>query len=198
MKRRTIYTVSGVAAILLMVMAAGLLRGCTSMVLPRPLTETELSQISRTRFDASVGVEKDENPLYSDRLIQALRRTGLFNKVEKLENLPKPDLIARVERHVYGTPTVPFLTGLSLGFIPTVVREEWGEVFSLRSPMIADSEITIDFTYRGATVLGWAAGFWNFSHNRTSVSPRESQRFYQALSSVICSREEEIRRMLEK
>jgi hypothetical protein len=179
-------------------MATGLLRGCASMALPRPLTETELSQISRIRFDASVGVEKDENPVYSDRLIHALRRIELFNKVEKLENLPRPDLIARVERHVYGTATVPFLTGLSLGFIPTIVREEWGEVFSLRSPMIADSEVIIDFTYRGATVLGWAAGFWNFFPNRTSVNPRETQRFYQSLASVICSRDEEIRRMLGK
>jgi hypothetical protein len=190
--------VSGVAAVLLIVMATGLLRGCTSMPLPRPLTDVELSQINKTRYNASVGVEKDENPLYSDRLIRALRKTELFNKVEKLENLPNPDLIARVERHIYGTATVPFLTGLSLGFIPTIVREEWGEVFSLRSLKIADSKITIDLTYKGTTVLGWAAGFWNFSPNRTFVNPRETQRFYQALANVICSRDGEIRRMLGK
>lgn len=197
MTRRRIYIVCGVVALLLITMAAGLIGGCTSMVLPPSLSDSELARVSSTRFHVSVGVEKDENPLYSDRLVHALRRTGLFSRIEKLEDLPHADLVARVNRHIYGTATLPILTGLSLGFIPTVVSEEWGEVFTLHANNKGNSAITIDFTYRGATVLGWVAGFLNISSDRTSTDPRKTHRFYQAFASAICTQESDIRRLIE-
>jgi len=197
MTRRKIYILCGIGAFFLIIMAAGLMGGCTSMVLPRSPSHAELARVSNTRFHVSIGVEKDENPLYSDRLVQALRRTGLFSRVEKLEDLPHADLVARVNRHIYGTATLPILTGLSLGFIPTVVSEEWGEVFTLHANNKGGSSVTIDFTYRGATVLGWVAGFLNISSDRTSTDPRKTQRFYQAFASVICTQESDIRRLIE-
>ena len=195
MTRRRIYILYGIVALLLINMAAGLIGGCTSMVLPRSLSQSELARVSSTRFNVSVGVEKDDNPLYSDRLVQALRRTGLFTRVEKLADLPNADLVARVNRHIYGTATLPILTGLSLGFIPTVVGEEWGEAFTLHANNRGGSAVTIDFTYRGATVLGWVAGFLNISPDRTSTDPTKTQRFYQALASAICTQESDIRRL---
>src|SRR3990172_10961428 len=148
MTRRNIYILCGIGAFFLIIMAAGLMGECTSMVLPRSPSHAELARVSNTRFHVSIGVEKDENPLYSDRLVQALRRTGLFSRVEKLEDLPHADLVARVNRHIYGTATLPILTGLSLCFIPTVVSEEWGEDLTLHSNNKPASSLTIDFTFR--------------------------------------------------
>jgi hypothetical protein len=196
MTRGKIYILCGMVGLLLIVMAAGLIGGCTSMVLPRSLSDAELARVRSTRFNVSVGVAKDENPLYSDRLVRALRRTRLFGRVERLEEVPNADLVARVDRHIYGTATIPILTGLSLGFIPTVTSEEWGEAFTLHANPKGNSAVTIEFTYRGATVLGWAAGFWNISSDRTSADPRKTQRFVQAFASAVCAQEGDIRRLI--
>src|SRR3972149_760998 len=127
MTRRNIYILCGIVALLLIIMAAGLIGGCTSMILPRSPSHAELARVSKTRFHVSIGVEKDENPLYSDRLVQALRRTGLFSRVEKLEDLPHADLVARVNRHIYGTATLHILTSFFFFFFSFHIGDGGGE-----------------------------------------------------------------------
>lgn len=181
----------------LLLFVSSLLFGCASAVLPPALTPTERTVVDSTHFAATVGVESyDFNPAYSDRLALALQRTGLFDDVRPLDELPNPDLIARVERHVYGTATIlPVITLLTLGVIPTWIDEEWGEVFSLRT---ADSEpVQIDFTFVGPSVGGWAAAVMNLSPNRTSGDPRETPRFTDAFASELSRNSDQIRALLK-
>ena len=135
--------------------------------------------------------------MYSERLIESLRRTGLFDAVGSLEELPDAALAARVERTIYGTATVPVLTAVSLGFIPTTVEEEWGESFSLRRNGSTSETVPVDFSYRGPSTLGWWAVVRSFSPDVTTASPPETERFRDALSVAIVAKAGDIVELLK-
>lgn len=167
--------------------------GCVSMTLPPRLTPEEKASIETVHFARTVGVESGDAPaVYAQRLVLALRNTGLFDAVETLERLPEPDFIARVERPVHGTAMIPVLPILTLGLIPQWVDEEWGEVFSLRAPDAPAESVLVDFTYTGPTTLGWVASLNNLRADRTGRSPRKTQLYSEALMVAICALREEI------
>jgi hypothetical protein len=174
----------------------GLYRGCSSSALPPAPTKEEIAKVKATHFKATVGVERYQYPVYSEHLIESLRRTKLFDEVAPLDQLPNPTLIARVERRIYGTATIPILTALSLGFIPTTVQEEWGESFSLHGKSPSIGGVGVDFSYVGPSTLGWWAAVRSLSSDISTVNPRRTKRFYDALAVAICSEEVEIRRIM--
>jgi len=71
-------------------MIAGISDGCASTSLPPKLSITQIDEIANTHFAASVGVEDFKYPVYSEKLTKALRRTGLFDKVEPLSSFKEP------------------------------------------------------------------------------------------------------------
>jgi hypothetical protein len=176
----------------LVLAGVGMYRGCSSAALPPRPNPAALARVRATHFRATVGVEKYQYPVYSERLVSSLRRTGLFDRVDALERLPNARLVARVERGVYGTATIPIWTALTLGIVPTIVKEEWGEVFSLRRNGEQTPTVGVNFTYVGPSTLGFAAAIMSLSPDITTAHPPETARFRDALSAGICSKAGEI------
>ena len=176
----------------------GMYRGCYSATLPPVPPAEALAKVRSTHFQASVGVEKYKWPVYTDSLVASLRKTGLFDRVERLEDLPDAQLVARVERPIYGTATIPILPIVSFGLIPSIADERWGEVFSLRSNTADAVPIPINFSYKGPTTLGWWAAVRSLSPDVSTSEPPETERFRDALSAVICAKADEITGMIEK
>ena len=171
--------------------------GCSSSTIPAPLSDLERAQVNAAHFEAVVGVEQFRFPVYSHSLVLALKETGLFDRVDHLDSLrTEPTLVARVERTIYGTATIPILTGLSLGFIPTTVEEEHGHSFSLRVPGETGHVVPIEFSYRGPTTLGWYAAILNLQKKRAGGSPKTHPQFYDALALEIVSHSDAIRGLL--
>jgi hypothetical protein len=103
-------------------LAAGLIlmtvAGCSSEALPPRLSDEQLKAIAAAHFKATVGVRRYRAPVYSDKLIEYLRKTQLFERVDVLDAFQKPPtFVAQVEAMVYGTATFPVLTFISFGFI---------------------------------------------------------------------------------
>ena len=191
-KRKLLIT-AVVAAVLVAIAAFG---GCSSSSLPSAPTDAQIRLLEQTHFKASVGVETYKYPVYTEGLIRDLRATGLFDRVEPLDQIDKPDLIARTERPVYGKATIPLWTIVTLGVVPTTVEEEHGHVFSLRRRGDPESPELVDYTYRGPTTLGWVAAFLNLSANRTSGNPIETRRFREGLALAVALRAEQITKLL--
>ena len=169
-----------IALILGMLMASG----CASSRLPPPLSATDLEQIKP--LDLSVGIEPYQYPVYPDKLRNDLRNTKLFESVElKGKMKERPDVIAKVEKPIYGTASIrPCLSLITLGIIPTTVIEQHGEVFSFCSPDDPSRIVRVEFTYESATKLGWLALFLNLSPN-WRINPESSHRYIDGLALAI-------------
>ncbi len=170
--------------------------GCASQPLPMKLQTPERALLEATHFDAVVAVDPEWEG-YARRLRDALRDTGLFDRVEMRDDLDvEPDLVARVTRPVYGTASIlPLLTVVTLGIVPTWGDEEWGDAFELTSAHGAES-VEVDFSYERPTILGWVALVANVSPNRQAGNPRNSTRFKEAFAHEIAARASDIERLL--
>lgn len=186
---------SSVPLLLLLLLAVG----CATSALPPKLSESQAERVRTTHFAARVAVEQYEPSGYSERLIQALRSTGLFDEVGPLGAVEEPDLVASVDRPIYGTASMlPLLTVVSLGIIPTFVSEEWGEDFTLRATGDGGGDVGIELSYEGPTTLGWLALLRAVSPRHTLGNPRETPRFRAGLSHALVAKEQEIRELVER
>jgi hypothetical protein len=190
--RRKLLAAAIVAAVLVTVASFG---GCGSFALPPRPTGAQLTALKSTRFAATVGVEEYKFPVYTERLVSDLRSTGLFRSVERMPAAGTPDLIARIERPVYGKATIPIWTILTAGIVPTTVEEEHGHVFSLTSSADPTRSVLVDYRYRGPSTLGWLAFFLNFSPDRSSENPLDTARFREGLGVAVSVRREEVARL---
>jgi hypothetical protein len=169
------------------------LPGCSSETLPPALTNAQLKAISSAHFKATIGVRRYNAPVYSDYLMEYLRKTTLFDEVAPLEEFQKPPtFVARVDRGIYGTATIPIFTIITLGIIPTIVEEEHGLEFSLIPNSPPKAPIAIRFSYRGPSTLGWWALYKGFLPNETWGSADWTARFVQSFASHIIEHEKEI------
>ncbi|HKQ98068.1 MAG TPA: hypothetical protein VJV75_09345, partial [Candidatus Polarisedimenticolia bacterium] len=161
--RRTL----AIAIVVVLAFAAAIVTGaCHTTTLPPELSTEQQNLIRTTRFDATVGVEAYDLPVYSERLLGALRATALFRQVDPIGAFKTPpDLIARVERPVSGDAALPLKTALTLGIVPTILDEKHGQVFSLRSGKAQGDALGIECTFTGRTTLGWLAAALNFLPN---------------------------------
>lgn len=128
--------------------------------------------------------------MYSERLTVNLRNTGLFDAVRPLDSIPRPDLIARVTRPIYGNAVIPIFTAISLGLVPTISDEEWGDAFVLIRTADTTKQVPVEFSYHGPTTLGWLAVIQNLRRDPTSDDPYTSARF-RGWPSVANSAKEE-------
>jgi hypothetical protein len=198
MKRRFGF-VTGLA-ILAVIGVLGYTGGCASSSLPPALTPSQKALIRDTRFAASLGIERYSLPAYSDGLTKALQATGLFERVSESTGLKSPpDLLARIERPIYGKATVPCLTGISLGLIPTTVREEHGYSFSLVGGSVpAGERVPVEFSYSGPTTLGWYSLVLNLSPDRTKDDVYDHHRFRDGLAWAVIEKRDQVLKLLKK
>ena len=176
---------------------ASFLFGFASMALP-PLPDSQrLLQARSCRLPFVVGVEKHRFPVYSDGLTDVLAKTGIFAAVDHLSNVPNAQIVARVEEEISGVAAIPCLTIVTLGIIPTVLTERWGEVFSLRRRDAEPSaSLRLNFRYSGPSVLGIVAPIAPLvSSNQAMANPRSTSRYIDALSVAITERAPEIMRL---
>jgi hypothetical protein len=140
-----------------------------------------------------VGVTRDNAQVYSDYLINYPRKTQLFDEVAPLESFQRATtFVARVDRGIYGTPTVPVFTAITLGVIPTTVDEEHGLEFSLVPSSPPRTPTAIRFSYKGPSTSGWWAFHRALSPNETLGSADSSARFVQGLAWHIVEHEKAI------
>jgi hypothetical protein len=169
------------------------LAACSSETLPPTLSNNQLKAVAGMHFKATVGVQRYNGPVYSDYLIEYLRKTKLFDEVGPLDEfVTPPTFVARVDRGIYGTATIPIFTFISLGIIPTTVEEEHGVEFSLIPNSPPRSPIAIRFSYRGPSTLGWWALYRGFLPNETWGPADWSARFVQSLAWHIAEHEKQI------
>jgi hypothetical protein len=169
------------------------LGGCSSETLPPALSEDQLKAIAARHFKATVGVRRYNAQVYSDYLINYLRKTQLFERVDPLESFQTPPtFVARVDRGIYGTATIPIFTAITLGIIPTTVEEEHGLEFSLVPSSPPRMPIAIRFSYKGPSTLGWWAFYRALSPNETLGSADSHTRFVQNLAWHVVEHEKEI------
>jgi hypothetical protein len=169
------------------------LASCASETLPPALTSDQLKIVAATHFRATVGVRRYTYPVYSDHLIVQLRKTGLFDEVSPLESLQTPPtFVARVDRRIYGTATLPLFTLISAGIIPTTVDEQHGLDFSLIPSARPRKPIAIRFSYKGPSTLGWWAFYRALQPNETLGRADQRTRFVQSLAWHIAQHEHEI------
>jgi hypothetical protein len=195
---------------------------CGSTAIPVPLDEATKGRIRDTHFAASVAVEPNIAAAYSDRLLEQLRATRLFDRVDAAGSFSAqdpPDLIASVARPIYGRATIPLRTALSLGIVPTRVEEEHGLAFVLRSRAVkrggvtraaatsrsagsesaaATDAVPVEFSYRGPTTLGWWAIVENLRPDRTHGDVYRHPQFREAFALTIVDRRTAIDKMLER
>src|ERR1700722_11363549 len=192
-----------VLVVLLAAMAAfgGGCVGWGSGALPPRLSTAEEARLKGAHLALTVGVERNQAPVYSDNLVKALRRTGLFVSVERLEQCTNPPaLVARVERRIYGSTVIPLLTLLTFGIIPTNTEEETGYSFSFGSSTPSGQKVPVEYSYKGRTMLGWIAIFDGLSPDRIlfPFAAENSRRFRDRLSLAILEHAEEIAAMAKK
>ena len=161
--------------------------GCGSSTLPPRLTAAESARWAAGRNGFTVGVERFRYPAYSDALLRDLRGTRLFADVRPAGDWPNPpDLVARVEAADNGgVATIPIWTGLTLGVVPTVVRESSNVDFSLRRSGTDAPPWRVVLREPTTTTLGWLALPELLSPDVSWGDPEGSDRFRGRLALAI-------------
>jgi hypothetical protein len=167
---------------------------CSSTALPPALAPYQRERLTAARCDrVAIGVERFEYPVYSDRLVTALRGTRLFRQVDQLDAFATPPtFVARVQRPIYGMATIPWLTGVSGGVIPTTVQEEHGYAFTLDATAGSVPPIAVEYTYSGPSTLGWGALALNMSRDRTANDVYQAPRLIEALAWALATQQDRI------
>jgi hypothetical protein len=132
------------------------LSACGAMTAPPSLTTAERARIAAARLDLSLGVGQHAASWPREDLVTALAQWHLFRRVDRLEAFAEPpDLVATVQ--VFGNPdtTLPIVTFLTLGIIPTVAKGHDGVRVMLTAPATGRTlEIRID--QKDLVITGWS------------------------------------------
>src|SRR5258708_30978176 len=95
------------------------LSACGPTTAPSSLTAAERARIAAAQLDLSLGVGQHAASWPREDLVTALAQWHLFRRVDRLEAFAEaPDVVATVQ--VFGNNTLPIVTFLTLGIIPTV------------------------------------------------------------------------------
>jgi hypothetical protein len=188
------------AAVLALPLLASGCIGWASASLPPALTENERAIVVDARLPLTVGVERVRRaPVGSDRLLDALRATALFDHVAPLSEFSTPpDLVARVDDRLAPSNSgmIPLWTIVTLGIVPSSKDESWGWGFTLGPPDRNDP-VAIAYVHTGRTTLGWVALVDGLLPDRTGFpfSPRGSSRMTDRLKLAILARRDELLRL---
>ena len=190
---------------LIFCLAAPLLGGCLvgSFPLAPAISESDKQMIVQTHFDTSIGITKNEF------LFSEMQKLGLFDNIVPIAGEPnclESDLVVEFENYGNYANALPFLTGLTLGFFPTIADDEGGYIFNIYRCGIPGKKVQIDCRYKGKAILGWYAIIASIiTPNQSFVHPfsgcdykkREDQRFYDFLRLKIVQKQEDIKQLLQ-
>lgn len=132
------------------------LTGCAGFVgstLPPKISPAERQSIKTVKLPMTVGVIRGKPG--ADLVRSQLQRIRLFDRVDFADQLPHPDLIAEFEQVPYGTSAIPFVTMLSLGIIPSTIKEPIGFACSFHPPASPEQKLKVEYSFDSKTILGW-------------------------------------------
>jgi hypothetical protein len=181
MRNASLLILRSAAAGLLVLLLGGCV-GWASAALPPRLDDAEEAYLEARRDDLrqlTVGVEAYEFPAYTEPLLDALRGTDLFDRVDRLEEFDvPPSLVARVDRRIHGTAVIPIWTLLTFGIVPIWADEDHGTSFTLQAPGAATPRVPVEYVHTGRSTLGWVALLDVLHPDRTIApfSPDRSRR----------------------
>ena len=185
-----------------------LMNGCYAVhtpkkFIPRPDTQNQASLPADSLKDGSVmvGLERCKKIEIGqcENLRRDLQATRLFARVAYVdEYVNPPDLVAQITERVSTKNPLPFLTIFTLGIFPTVWRDAFGDVFSLRKPD-SNAVCTVDFRVHSAHVMGWfAAPFRLFpGWGSEEWNPRSDDRFTELFAQRLLSKKLVIEKLLQ-
>lgn len=184
----------------LTVVLLSVLWGCASSPLPPRLTEPQREVLAGVDLPYRVAVEPYQYPLYSRLLMEDLRTTGVFARVEMSEDLSEAELVARVAHPVSNdyVAVIPLFSILSFGVVPTWFPMEYGASFELapgNDARCRSAPVSIDASYEGTLVMGWVASVLNLSTRRTVRDVRKTDRYRDNIAHAVALRADEIRRL---
>jgi hypothetical protein len=169
--------------LLSLVSTTALLSGCVSQALPPALSRAQAQRLRELPLPVSVGVVRHRYPVYSERLAASLRASNVFERVAPLESFSRPpDLVATIEREVYGSTAIPAAFLLSAGVLPSTANESHGYVFALAPASNRSRKTLVDAHYRGKTTLGLPGLFIAASPHYSVSRPERSRRYRELLA----------------
>lgn len=180
------------------VVLAGLLGACGTMKLPPRLTPAERASVEATRFDAVVGVAPYDIAHTRKDIRAVVRDTGLFTRVELVEDLDAPpDLLVKVHRLHGGTAIIPLLTIVTLGILPTFFEEAIGYELIFLTPE-RDRALSVGYRFEGWAGLGVLSSPLNLLPGWGHPTARPPERLGERFAVELAARADEIRALLRE
>ena len=177
---------------------AGLLGACGTMKLPPRLTPAERATVETTRFDAVVGVVPYDIAHTRKDIRAVVRDTGLFSRVEMVEDLSEPpDLLVKVHRLHGGRSVIPLLTIVSLGILPTFFEDAIGYELIFLTPD-RDRAISVDYRFEGKNGIGILSAPLNLLPGWDHPTARPPERLGERFAVELAERADEIRALLRE
>ena len=168
------------------------------MQLPPRLSPAERASVEANRFDAVVGVAPYDVVHTRKDIRAVVRDTGLFTRVEMVEDLEvQPDLLVKVHRLHGGTAVIPLLTILTLGVLPTFFEDAIGYELIFVTPE-RDRAISVGYRFKGWAGLGILSSPLNLLPGWDHPTPRPLERLGERFAVALVGRADEIRALLRE
>lgn len=178
----------------LVLVVIGSIGGCSSSELPQDLTDAQRKLVVDSHFPVTVGVASSKS---AGGLVAELRATGLFDRVELLDDLAVPPaLVATVDGSGFGAAIIPFQSIVTAGIVPTRYDDAAGLEFRLARPGDGQNGVSVWYLHRSVSYLGWASGLLNCLPSRTSGEVRSHPRYHAAFAAHIAGSADAIRALI--
>ncbi|MEO5568463.1 MAG: hypothetical protein ABIR92_08225 [Gemmatimonadaceae bacterium] len=131
----------------------------------------------------------------TDRLVERIRKTGLFKEVGYAAALSgPPDLTATMTPVASPCNSLPVWTALTLGIIPTICQDEYGMGFTLRGAGVGDT-LRVAYHGRGTAILGWLGGGMSLLPGWSRKPVNQTTRFDDHVAATFAAHASAIRRI---
>ena len=161
--------------------------GCATSRLPSSLEMDEYTLSKDLKYNVIIGVEKYKYPAYSENLINILKSLDVFRDVVYVDEGKDYNLVAKIEKEVYGESIIPILTIITFGIIPTIVEEYYGIIFSINERNNDKKTELINASFRNITILGWIALPMGILPQYSLLGrPETSTRYKNRLKYLLC------------
>jgi len=141
-----------------------LTQGCVSHSLPPVLKESNF-HINKPLIISS------RNP---KSLALTISSANVFSKVIISNTSSNTDFVAKSNKKGRGSSVIPGITAITLGIIPTITSESFGESFTITH---GNKTYNINAIWRQNTVLGWVSYLLNILPSRTKSIPTNSKEY---------------------
>jgi len=150
--------------VIILIAISTLTQGCVSHSLPPVLKESNF-YVNKPLIISS------KNP---KTLAQTISSANVFSKVIISNTPSKTDYVAKSYKKGRGNAVIPGITAITLGIIPTITSESFGESFTITH---GNNTYKINAIWRQKTVLGWVSYLLNILPSRTKSIPTNSKEY---------------------